>query len=80
MLKKQLVFVLLMVVLMCSCVTRKQLAYFQPVTSESAAVINKSMKPQPEPRVKINDALVITVSALDPEAVLPPPRGSRPVP
>lgn len=71
MLKKQLVFVLLTVVLMCSCVTRKQLAYFQPVTSESAAVINESMKPQPEPRVKINDALVITVSALDPEAVLP---------
>lgn len=64
--------VLLMVaVLMCSCVSRKQLAYFQPVTAESAEEINKSMKPQPEPRVKINDALIITVSALDPEAVIP---------
>ena len=29
------------------------------------------MKSQPEPRVKINDALIITVSALDPEAVIP---------
>ena len=63
--------VLLMVVLMCSCVSRKQLAYFQPITAESAEEINKNMKSQPEPRVKINDALIITVSALDPEAVLP---------
>ena len=29
------------------------------------------MKAQPEPRIKINDALIITVSAMDPEAVLP---------
>ena len=72
MFRKQSFCVLLMVIaLMCSCVTRKQLAYFQPVTSESAEAINENMKPQPEPRVKINDALIITVSALDPEAVLP---------
>mgnify|MGYP003290890316 CR=1 FL=1 len=71
MLQKKCMFVLLVAVLMCSCVTRKQLAYFQPITSESADAINEKMKPQPDPRVKINDALVITVSALDPEAVLP---------
>ena len=65
------IVLLLVAVLMCSCVSRKQLAYFRPVTAESAAEINKSMKPQPEPRVKINDALIITVSALDPEAVIP---------
>lgn len=71
MLEKKSVLVLLITVLMCSCVSRKHLAYFQPITSESATEINKNMKSQPEPRVKINDALVITVSALDPEAVLP---------
>lgn len=65
------IVLLLVAVLMCSCVSRKQLAYFRPVTAESAVEINKSMKPQPEPRVKINDALIITVSALDPEAVIP---------
>lgn len=54
-----------------SCVSRKQLTYFQPVTAESADSINARMQRQPEPCIKINDALVITVSALDPEAVVP---------
>lgn len=62
---------LIALVMMCSCVSRRQLAYFRPITTESAEEINKVMKPQPEPRVKINDALIITVSALDPEAVIP---------
>lgn len=57
--------------LLSSCVSRKQLAYFQNVTSASADSINARMEAQPEPCIKINDALVITVSALDPEAVLP---------
>ena len=56
---------------MCSCVSRQQLAYLRDVTSESVNEINKNMQTQPETRVKITDALVITVSALDPEAVLP---------
>ena len=56
---------------MASCVSPKQLAYFTPVTAESAEEINKYLEAQPEPRVKVNDALVITVSALDPEAVVP---------
>lgn len=71
MFQKKCVFVLLVVVLMCSCVSRKQLAYLRDVTSESVNEINKNMQTQPETRVKITDALVITVSALDPEAVLP---------
>ena len=71
MLGKKCLYVLLLATLMCSCVSRKQLAYFRPITAESAEEINKTMKPQPEPRVKINDALIITVSALDPEAVIP---------
>lgn len=69
--RKLTVIVLLFVVLMCSCVSRKQLAYLRDVTPESAGKINKEMTSQPEPRVKINDALVIVVSALDPEAVVP---------
>ena len=62
---------LLMVTLMCSCVTRKELTAFQGVNAETAEEVNKTLKPQPEPRVKINDALIITVSALDAEAVVP---------
>ena len=71
MLEKKCLYILLIASVMCSCVSRKQLAYFRPITAESAEEINKTMKPQPEPRVKINDALIITVSALDPEAVIP---------
>lgn len=71
MLKKESMIALLFVVLMSSCVTRKDLTSFRTITAETADVINETMKPQPEPRVKINDALIITVSALDPEAVIP---------
>ena len=71
MLKRKCLCVLLITALMSSCVTGKQLTAFQTVTAETADEVNKTMKPQPEPRVKINDALIITVSALDPEAVVP---------
>lgn len=71
MLKKKSLFVLLLVALMSSCISNKQLIVFKTVTAETAEKINKTMQPQPEPRVKINDALIITVSALDPEAVVP---------
>ena len=67
MLRKSSFFVLFaLVALMCSCISNKQLIAFRTVTPESAEEINKTMKPQPEPRVKINDALIITVTALDP--------------
>ena len=71
MLKTKCLFVLLITALMSSCISNKQLIVFKTVTAETAEEINKTMKPQPEPRVKINDALIITVSALDPEAVIP---------
>ena len=71
MLKKSLFLLLIVVAFLSSCVSPKQLAYFRPVTAESAEEINKYIEPQPEPRVKVNDALVIIVSALDPEAVAP---------
>jgi polysaccharide export outer membrane protein len=70
--RKQYVYLLLLVIaLMSSCVTRKNLTYFQSITSESAEEINQYLQPQPEPCVKINDALIITVTALDLEAVMP---------
>lgn len=68
---KRTIYLFAVVALMCSCVSRKQLAYFQPITAESAEEINKYAQPQPEPCVKVNDALVIMVTALDLEAVLP---------
>lgn len=71
MLKKSFLLLLLAVALLSSCVSPKQLTYFRPVTSESAEEINKHLELQPEPRIKVNDALVIIVSALDPEAVVP---------
>ena len=71
MLKKSFLLLLLTVALLSSCVSPKQLTYFRPVTSESAEEINKHLELQPEPRIKVNDALVIIVSALDPEAVVP---------
>ena len=68
---KTKITLLMPVVLMCSCVSRKQLAYFRPITAESAEKINNERTSQPEPTVKINDALIITVTALDPEAAIP---------
>lgn len=67
----KITFAILVMALMTSCVARKQLAYFQSITAESATEINKNVSPQPEPIVKINDALIITVTALDPEAAIP---------
>ena len=67
----KITFAILVMALMTSCVARKQLAYFQPITAESATEINKHVSPQPEPIVKINDALIITVTSLDPEAAIP---------
>lgn len=71
MLKKSFLLLLFGVAFLSSCVPTKQLAYFQGVTAESAEKINTEREGQPEPRVKINDALIITVSALDLETVIP---------
>ena len=70
-LSKKFIYLLTLLALMCSCVSRKQLAYFQTITPESAAEINKSIARQADPCIKIGDALVITVTAMDMEAVLP---------
>ena len=69
--KKKILLLLMLPALLSSCISNKQLIMFREVTAETAEEVNKTLKPQPEPRVKINDALIITVSALDPEAVIP---------
>ena len=69
--KTKIALSIVVLALMTSCVSRKQLAYFHPVTAESAAEINKQRPVQPELTVKVNDALIISVTALDPEAALP---------
>lgn len=71
MLKKDFLLLLFGVALLSSCVPTKQLTYFQTVTAESAEQINQERTQFSEPRVKINDALVINVSALDLETVIP---------
>ena len=69
-LRKELLL-LFSVLMMCSCVSRKQLTYFRTLSPDNAKEINDQLSALPEPTVKINDALIITVTALDPEAVLP---------
>ena len=69
-LRKELLL-LFSVLMMCSCVSRKQLTYFRTLSPDNAKEINEQLSALPEPTVKINDALIITVTALDPEAVLP---------
>lgn len=69
-LRKELLL-LFSVLMMCSCVSRKQLTYFRTLSPNNAKEINEQLSALPEPTVKINDALIITVTALDPEAVLP---------
>ena len=69
-LRKELLL-LLSILMLGSCVSRKQLTYFRTLSSDDAKEINEHLPSLPEPTVKINDALIITVTALDPEAVLP---------
>ena len=54
-----------------SCVTQKQLTYLSDANSGSADSINKHYQAQSEMIVRVGDAMSITVSALDQEAVAP---------
>lgn len=62
---------LLSMIMLCSCVSRRQLTYFPSITAESSKEVNQFFNSQPEPFIKVNDALIIAVSALDMEAVQP---------
>ena len=62
---------LLTVLTFASCVTQKQMTYFREVDSSTADSVNKVFESQIDPVIKAGDALAITVSALDMEAVVP---------
>ncbi len=66
-----IVWVLLTGLLATSCVTQKQMTYFRGLDAAAADSINKTFKQQIDPVIKAGDALAITVSALDKEAVAP---------
>ena len=53
------------------CVTQKQMTYFREVDSSTADSVNKVFESQIDPIITAGDALAITVSALDMEAVVP---------
>ncbi len=57
--------------LCCGCVTQKKMTYLTTVESSTADSLNPQFERQVEPRIKAGDALSITVSALDAEAVVP---------
>lgn len=68
---RRLGFLLLAAWAFAGCVTQKQMTYFRGVDSATADSVNQVFKSQIDPVIKAGDALAITVSALDQEAVVP---------
>lgn len=64
-------FFILLVLLLGSCTSQKRMAYFREVTSESADSINRHFTVNVVPKLKTGDQLLITVTAVDPEAAAP---------
>lgn len=62
---------LVLMALMSSCVTQRQMTYFRDIDSEAADSINQKYKTQIDPTIKPGDAITITVTAIDQEAVTP---------
>ena len=57
--------------LCCGCVTQKKMTFLTDVDQSTADSLNPKFERQVEPHIKAGDALSITVSALDAEAVVP---------
>ena len=68
---RQFLVLFLCVLAMSSCVTRKQLTYFNGVDSTYASEVNTIYEPIVDPWVQVGSVLTITVTALDMEAVAP---------
>ena len=64
-------FVALMCSLLSGCVTQKQMTYLIDLDPSKADSVNASFSRQVEPVIKAGDALSVTVSAIDAEAVAP---------
>ncbi len=54
-----------------SCASQKTMTYLRGVEASTASTINQRYLPAGEPVISIGDQLLITVSALDPDAVAP---------
>lgn len=69
---RYIIFGIVSTLLFCACTTQKTLTYFQGVDDpEVVQQINRYFKSQGEPRITVGDALIIIVTALDPNAVAP---------
>ena len=66
-----LLLVLSIICLLSSCVTQKQMTYLLDAAPSKADSVNPAFIRQVEPVIKAGDALSVTVSALDAEAVTP---------
>ena len=64
-------FVIAVSLLMSSCIAQRKMTYFHDIDSAAADTINQKYSPAMEPLIKVGDKLLITVNAVDPEAVLP---------
>ncbi len=67
----RIVLLMLAVVLLSGCVTRKKLTYFNTVEPSTADSINKVYEPIVDPWVQVGSVLSIVVTAVDLEAVEP---------
>ena len=65
------ILALILCTLVSSCTTQKKMAYFREVDSQSADSINKNFVVNIVPKLKTGDQLLITVTAVDPEAAAP---------
>lgn len=67
--KAQLLLLFLLISLFPACVTQQQMTYFGSVNKSTADSVNPAYKQQIEPIIKSGDAVYITVSAQNPDAV-----------
>lgn len=69
---RNIIVVLLTVLLVSACTTQKTLTYFQGIDDPAVVKqLNRSFQSKGEVRIAAGDALVILVTAIDPNAVAP---------
>ncbi len=69
--KQKSLLYLCLVLLFASCATKKDLTYFRDAFSNSSAVTTATLASVVEPIIQVDDQLLITVTALEPEGAAP---------
>ncbi len=69
--KQKSLLYLLLILLSASCATKKDLTYFQDIFASDTNVKETIATAITEPTIQIDDQLLITVTALDPEGAAP---------